>query len=272
MKKLLIIGASGLVGKALVEECRDSYDVYGTYATRPLTLPGDKQFQLEISDLNKMREMMQTLRPDCIISCIRGEFDQQLEFHRELAKEIESTDSVLYYFSTANVFDGDFTKHHSEADHPNAASPYGKFKIDCETMLAKRLQESAVLIRIPQIWGKKSPRMDGIKAGIEKGTIDAYSNLECNHLSDERLAKQVTYIMVHELKGVFHLGAVDMMSHDRFIEELVTRLTDKEIKLTPHMLEDSPDTYHFGLKSIRNDLPDHLLKTNKEIIAELVSS
>ncbi|WP_299739234.1 hypothetical protein [uncultured Rossellomorea sp.] len=47
MRKLLLFGASGLVGKALVEECKDSFDVFGTYATRPVDLPEEKQFQLE---------------------------------------------------------------------------------------------------------------------------------------------------------------------------------------------------------------------------------
>jgi dTDP-4-dehydrorhamnose reductase len=271
MRKLLVFGASGLVGKALVEECKDSFDVYGTYATSPVDLPEEKQFQLEISDMDKMKEIVQSIKPDSIISCLRGDFDQQLEFHRELALEIENTESVLYYFSTANVFDGDFTKHHSEEDTPNAASPYGQFKIECENMLQEVLKERAVMIRIPQIWGKKSPRLDQIRSGIENNSIDVYSNLECNHLTDELLAKQLKYIILHKLKGVFHLGAVDMMTQDTFIEKLVSSLTDKEIKFHYRLLQDTPDTYYFGLKSIRNDLPESLLKTNKEMIAELVN-
>jgi dTDP-4-dehydrorhamnose reductase len=272
LRKLLVFGASGLVGKALVEECKGSFDVYGTYATRPVDLPEEKQFQLEISDMDKMKEIVHSIKPDSIISCLRGDFDQQLEFHRELALEIENTESVLYYFSTANVFDADFTKHHSEEDIPNAASPYGQFKIECENMLQEVLKERAVMIQIPQIWGKKSPRLDQIRSGIENNSIDVYSNLECNHLTDEFLAKQLKYIILHKLSGVFHFGAVDMMSQNRFIEELVSTLTDKEIKFHYRLLQDTPDTYYFGLKSIRNDLPESLLKTNSEMIANVVGS
>lgn len=272
MKKLLLFGASGLVGKALVEECKDSFDVYGTYATRSVDLPEEKQFQLEISDMDKMKEIVQSIKPDSIISCLRGDFDQQLAFHRELALEIENTESVLYYFSTANVFDGDFTKHHSEEDSPNAASPYGQFKMECENMLQEVLKERAVMIRIPQIWGKKSPRLDQIRSGIEKNSIDVYSNLECNHLTDEFLAKQLKYIILHKLTGIFHLGAIDMMTQDTFIKELVSSLTDKEINFHYRLLQDTPDTYYFGLKSIRNDLPESLLKTNRDMIANVVGS
>ncbi|MGM0752623.1 MAG: sugar nucleotide-binding protein [Bacillota bacterium] len=271
MRKLLVFGASGLVGKALVEECKNSFDVFGTYATRPVDLPVEKQFQLEISDMDKMKEIVQSIKPDRIVSCLRGDFNQQLEFHRELSLEIENTESVLYYFSTANVFDGDFTKHHSEKDTPNAASPYGQFKIECENMLQEVLKERAVMIRIPQIWGKKSPRLDQIRSGIENNSLDVYSNLECNHLTDELLAKQLKYIILQKLTGVFHLGAIDMMTQDIFIEKLVSSLTDKEIKYHYRLLQDIPDTYYFGLKSIRNDLPGSLLKTNREMIDDIVS-
>jgi dTDP-4-dehydrorhamnose reductase len=63
MRKLLVFGTSGLVGKALVEECKDSFDIYGTYATRPVDLPEEKQFQLEISDMDKMKEIVQPSSP-----------------------------------------------------------------------------------------------------------------------------------------------------------------------------------------------------------------
>ncbi|MDX8344942.1 sugar nucleotide-binding protein [Rossellomorea sp. YZS02] len=270
MKKLLLLGASGLVGKALVKECGDSFDVYGTYATRPLDLPGDKQYQLDISDKEKMKGVIQDIKPHVIISCLRGDFDQQLEFHRELAKEIEHTESTLYYFSTANVFDGDFTRHHAEEDKPNAASPYGKFKVECENLLQELLQERAVTIRIPQIWGRNSPRLDQIKSGIKEGSMDVYSNLECNHLTDEWLAKQLKYIILHERKGIFHLGAVDMMTQAQFVEELVGCLTNKDITFHDCLLEDKPETFYFGLKSIRKDLPEHLVKTNREFIRDLL--
>lgn len=186
-----------------------------------LELPERNQYQLEIGEIDKMKNIIQSIKPNLIISCLRGDFEQQLLFHKELALEIENTRTTLYFFSTANVFDGDFTKHHTELDTPLAASPYGAFKIDCENTLQEILNERAVIIRIPQIWGRKSPRIDHIKSGIENNQIDVYSNLECNNLSDVLLARQLKYIMLNKLNGTFHLGTVDMMSHEHFIKELV---------------------------------------------------
>jgi hypothetical protein len=33
LKKVLIMGASGLVGRAIIEEFKEVYDLYGTYAS-----------------------------------------------------------------------------------------------------------------------------------------------------------------------------------------------------------------------------------------------
>ena len=271
MRKLLIIGASGLVGKALGEECKDQFDIYGTYSTRPTDLPEDKQYQLEMSEIEKVTDILQSIGPDAIVSCVRGDFDQQLEFHRKLALEVANTNCIVYYVSTANVFDADFTKHHTEIDTPKASSPYGQFKIACETLLQQALKDHAVIIRIPQVWGRQSPRLDSIKLGIEKNEIEVYSNLECNHLSDVLLARQLKYILHHKHTGIFHLGAVDMLPHDRFIQQLVMNLTDKEIPFTYQLLQQPPATYYFGLKSVRNDMPKSLLKMNTDVIADLVN-
>lgn len=270
MKKLLILGASGLVGKALAEECKDGFEVYGTSSSSALNLPEANQYRLQLNEIDKMKDLVETIKPDAVISCLRGDFDQQLIFHQELALKLEHTGSILYYFSTANVFDGDFSQHHSELDIPNATSPYGKFKINCESMLQEILKEHAVILRIPQIWGTSSPRMDSIKAGIENNQVDVYSNLECNNLSDKTLAKQVNYIIENKLNGIFHLGSVDMMSHEQFIEKLARSLTSRELHFAPSLFQQIADTCYFGLESYRNDLPEGLHKTNTEIISELV--
>ena len=83
MHKILILGASGLVGRALVDEFIDEFDLYGTYFSSLTSLPNDMQFQLEVQQLEKLKGIIRTIEPDIVISCIRGEFDQQLKFHEE---------------------------------------------------------------------------------------------------------------------------------------------------------------------------------------------
>ncbi|WP_310200691.1 sugar nucleotide-binding protein [Neobacillus niacini] len=271
VEKVLILGASGLVGKALIEELKDGFDLFGTYSSSLTNLPNEKQFQLEVQQIDKLKEILNSIQPDIVISCLRGEFDQQLKFHNELALELVNTKSRVYYVSTTNVFDGDFSKPHLETDIPIAESDYGKYKIDCENMLNDILGERAMIIRIPAIWGKDSPRWKLIKESIkDHKVIDVYSNLVCNNLLDIQLSRQLRFIIENGLKGIFHLGSVDMHTQSEFFEQILSNFGGKNDLLRDSSFQDDSQIYYFTLTTNRNDIPDFLQCTNKEIISYLL--
>lgn len=271
MEKILLLGASGLVGRALIKEYKDKFDLYGTYATTLTDLPLNKQFQLELTQTEELREILQSIKPDIVISCLRGDFEQQLQFHKEMAEELRKINSKLYYFSTTNVFDGDLSKPHIETDVPIAESEYGKFKIECENMLTDILAERVRIIRIPAIWGKDSPRWTSIKQSIQNAkVIDVYSNLKCNNLLDTQLAKQLRFIIENNLQGIFHLGSIDMMTQSEFYEQIIIKSGSRSDLLRHNYYLDSSNTYYFALKSIREDISESLRSTNKDIISYLL--
>lgn len=271
MEKVLILGASGLVGRALIDELKDGYDLYGTYGSSVTSLSDDKQFQLKVQQIDNLKEIIRSIKPDIVISCLRGDFDQQLKFHEELAMELRNKSSRVYYFSTTNVFDGNFSRPHTETDIPISESDYGNFKIESENMLKEILNERVMIIRIPAIWGKDSPRWNSIKESIKNNkVIDVYSNLVCNNLLDVLLAKQMRFIIENKLKGIFHLGSVDMMTQGQFYEKIISKLGSKKSILQYHLFQDNADTCYFTLKSNRNDIPMSLQSTNKDIITYLL--
>lgn len=272
MQKVLILGASGLVGKALIEEMKDVFELYGTYYSSSVTnLPKDQQSKLDVHEVAKLKELMRFINPDAVVSCLRGDFDKQLELHTELASELKTSKTRVYYFSTANVFDGDYSRHHSETDAPFAESDYGKFKINCEDALKENLDDRAVIIRIPTIWGKNSPRMNLIRESIKNNqTIDVYSDLECNNLLDTQLAKQLRFIIENQLTGTIHLGSVDMMTHGEFFEKIVNALSPERSILKFKLSNEAGNTLYWGLTSSRNDIPDYLRTTNQQTISYLL--
>lgn len=271
MEKVLILGASGLVGRALLDEFKDRFDLYGTYSTSLTSLPYEKQFHLEVQQIDKLKEIIQLIKPDIVISCLRGDFEQQFKLHKGLALELQNTSSHVYYFSTTNVFDGDFSLPHTETDIPISESDYGRFKISCENMLKETLDERVLIIRIPAIWGKNSPRLNFIKESIKNNKmIDVYSNLVCNNLLDVQLAKQLRFIIENKIKGIVHLGSIDTQTQAQFFEQVLRKLTNDKSILRYQSYQDKDVTYYFQLTSNREDLPDYLHTTNKDIIDYLV--
>jgi len=271
MQKVLILGASGLVGKAIIDEFKNGFDLYGTYSSSYTSLSDDKQYKLDVQQIDELKEMIRSIEPDIVISCLRGEYDWQYRFHKELAMELAHSNSRLYYFSTTNVFDGDFSSPHIETDVPIAESDYGKFKIDCENMLQELLNERAMIVRIPAIWGKDSPRWNNIKDSIENNKeIEVYSNLVCNNLLDVSLAKQLRFMIEKELKGIFHLGSVDKMTQGQFYERILSQLGRDKSLLRDRLYEDKEEVFYFQLCSNRDDLFGALQCTNDEIISYLL--
>lgn len=52
MKKILVIGASGSLGKGVIKELKDKYIITGTYTTRPFSLDGVISEKLDITNNN----------------------------------------------------------------------------------------------------------------------------------------------------------------------------------------------------------------------------
>lgn len=271
MQKILILGASSLVGKALINEFTKDFDLYGTYFSSSTSLPNDKQFQLDVQQMDTLKEIIGTVNPDTVISCLRGDFHQQLKLHNELAVELRNKNSRVYYISTTNVFDGDLSRSHVETDAPIAESDYGKFKMECENMLRGILDERVIIVRIPAIWGKDSPRLKLIKESIKDNkVINVYSNLVCNNLSDVHLAKQFRYMIENDSRGVFHLGSTDEMTQSQFYEKIINKLECDKSILQYQLYQDKLDTFYFRITSNREDIPGSIQSTNQEIIDYLV--
>jgi|GEM_PF-5419146 len=61
-----------------------------------------------------------------------------------------------------------------------------------------------------------------------------------------------------------------MMIHQQFIEELVKKLTDKKVELNVKSIPNVTGICHFGLTSVRHDIPANLQLTNQELIDYLI--
>ena len=136
-------------------------------------------------------------------------------------------------------------------------------------MLQQLLGDRAIIIRIPGIWGKDSPRFNTLLTHVETNEpIKAYQNLECSFLWDVQLAEQLRFVLKNELRGTIHLTAEDKVIESQFYEQLLKKLSSNiPIQYTDY--QDQEKLYYFGLDSIRNDLPPTLKMKNKDLLTYL---
>lgn len=266
MEKILILGGSGLIGKALINELNkcNKFEIYETYFEHPMSLNQDRSFKLDIGNVHNIDDILETLKPQKIISCLRGDFDQQLILHKQAAEYLMKTGGKLYFFSTTNVFDNDLSRPHYEDDFPCSCTDYGQYKIECEKIITETLQDRACILRIPQVWGKDSPRMKHmIELLTDNKEVVVYPELFLNSNTDVMIAKQTTYILNHNLSRIFHLAAEDTINSKDFYYKLIKELGFNHAKLN----ENFEESGYFALLSKRScEFTSDLRVTNQTVI------
>lgn len=271
MNKILILGGSGLVGKALIGEMNkyNEFEVYATYHKNPAPLNENRNFKLNIEDVNSMNNLLDTVKPQSIISCLRGDFDKQLTLHTSIIEYLRETGGRLYFCSTTNVFDNDFSRPHYEDDIPDSQTDYGKYKIECEKRIMEALHDNACILRLPQVWGKDSPRMKQLIKSIKGNEkVVVYPELFHNTITDVMIARKIVYIMQHDLNGIFHIVSEDTVNYKDFFSKLIKRLGFYNF-----VLEESFDERgYFALLSKRCDeFPEELRLNNESVINYLAN-
>lgn len=253
--KVLVLGASGLAGSAIMRALQEEgHTVSGT--CRAPSGGGAAMLPFDLSEPQSIVPLLEQVRPDAVVSCLRGDFALQLEAHALLADVLRRENGTLVYLSTANVFDGDLSRPHYEGDAVCSDSTYGQFKIACEGLLRDRLGQDCVILRPPEIWGRSCPRLDSLLERTRAGTpIQTYENLSVNYTTDIQIARWTAFVLAHGLRGVFHVGTVDTSDYTAFLDRLAEGLG------LPRPV------YHVG----RNDTPAYqaVLPGRNEIPEEL---
>jgi dTDP-4-dehydrorhamnose reductase len=264
MHKILILGGSGLVGRAVYHEFKanKNYELYTTYFSNPIDM--ENSFKMDIGDTENFIDLLDSVKPDIVISCLRGDFLQQLKLHIVTAEYLRENNGLLYFCSTTNVFDNDLSRSHFEDDTPDSQTDYGQYKAECEKRLTEILQNNAIILRLPQIWGRNCPRLDKLLHSLDNNeNITVYPKLFLNTITDEMIAGKMSYIIEHNMRGIFHLVAEDVINYKEFYLNLIMALgyTKANIK------EDFDEAGYFSLLSKRSgEFTEDLIYTNKMVI------
>lgn len=265
MKSILILGASGTVGSAVFKQLsRDrNSKIAGTcFSAVQENNSALIRFSVEFPD--DICSILKHVRPDVVISSLRGDYDKQLITHENVAKYLMTDGGRLIYLSTANVFDGSCDYPHYEEDARISVSDYGRFKIQCEDLLRNRMGSRAILLRLPFVWGRNSPRLQQVTAGCETGQLEVYTDFSSNHVSDIQIAETIQWIINENKNGIFHVGTSDVIGYQNFIEQVIAAMGMKRPEFA---FEESPGV--MAVLSSRKDIPDMLKWNSRKLIRYL---
>lgn len=264
-KRILILGGSGFLGQALYRELCNYFDTYATYWSSRKRFEGNRQFLRYDLLEDELNPLLREVRPDIVISALRGDFEAQVQAHADLVAYTAERDVKLLFLSSANVFDA-YSKFPSyELDKTLSESIYGRLKIKIENMLLRMPPEKMAILRLPMVFGNTSPRAREIKEALALGeAIEVFPNLIMNVTTDDKLSQQVHYIINRDLHGIFHLGSTDLVHHEDFIKEICGHLSPRK-PLLKRVFTTNAERYLAVLPK-HNALPANLQLRYQEVI------
>ncbi len=230
MERLLITGASGLLGANLVLASTEEYGVIALYYRHAIELAGVQSISADLSQPGIAKELFDRYKPDWVIHTAADTSIDELEsnpkrafrMNRDMAANVaeaaQEIGAKMVHISTDAVFDGREGSYR-EGDPTEPVNVYGKSKLAGEQAVQAICPE-ALIIRTNIFGWNAQPKsslaewfINNLMQGIPcKGFVDVYFNpLLVNHLwvIINRLIKS-------DLRGVFHVGSDQCISKFEF--------------------------------------------------------
>jgi dTDP-4-dehydrorhamnose reductase len=219
MKKLLIIGGSGLVGSTLIKYARNIFDIHITINKTESSFVDIPNTKIDlIANKSKITNLIKRVHPDVVVhtashsSVDLCETDKNLadllhvDITKDIAKSCSLINSKLIYFSTDAVFEGETNKKYVESDIPNPINHYGKTKLKAENIILNHSPRN-VILRPAVIygWHKKSRFTNWIIESLLSGkSVDPHVDQFNTPTLVDDLAKSIILIIEKDICGLFH--------------------------------------------------------------------
>ena len=247
MKKILITGCNGQLGRALNQRFADRTD---------LELVNTDVEQLDITDIDKVLELTEQVKPYAIINCAAHTGVDACETQEELAYRINAIGprnlsiaatrygAKMMQISTDYIFSGNADKPYIEFDAPGPQGVYGRTKLAGENFV-KEFSKEYFILRTAWLYGDgKNFVKTMLRLSETNDTVRVVGDQFGTPTSAKELAKAIDYLLLTDNFGVFHATCEGECSWADFTEEIF-RLAGKSTKVSRITTEE------FGAKAPR---------------------
>jgi dTDP-4-dehydrorhamnose reductase len=222
--KALILGASGLLGQALMREWRED------------EVTGLSVEDVDIRDAARVREIVEKERPAWIILAAAYTDVDGCESHQDLAFGVNRDGAAhvataarqvganLLFLSSDYVFDGTKVAPYEVGDERNPQSVYGRTKAEAEVQLLD-LMPQCCIVRTAWLFGKGGKCFPDtiLRAAATRPLLEVVSDQRGCPTYSQDLARAIVQLCHRGASGIVHLTNAGSCSWFEFAREIIRR-------------------------------------------------
>jgi dTDP-4-dehydrorhamnose reductase len=251
--KLLITGASGLLGINLALEAMRAHEVIGMDRGKLKSAP----FSIVKADLlhrDAIDSVINSVRPDWLINCAAlanleaCEKDPDrarvinAEIPGELANICAKSDIRFAQISTDAVFDGTREGSYTEDDEPNPQGVYSQTKLDGERAV-QEANPQAIIARVNffgwSLSGRRSLAEFFVNNLSEGKNVSGFTNVIFCPMLVNDTSRLLLMMLQKNLSGLYHVVGAQAMSKYQFGVEVARKFGLRESLISPQSVERS---------------------------------
>ena len=264
--KILLLGL-GFLGEEICNEAlKRNCDVEKTRLHK-----SDGVIQLDINNHGKVKNLIESQKPEIVINCISRNDIDNLEKNPKLATDVnvtgpkiiaetcEKIGSKLIHISTDSVFDGK-NGMYSEDEKPNPINVYSKSKLDGENEI-KKMCKNYVIVRTNFFGINKFGKylLNDILTKLKNNEkIQGFKDVIFTPLSTKNLSQQIMDVSFSDYRGILNLSANKPISKLEFCNILAEKLNFKNFNI----IEETTDNFNYIAKRPKNTSLDNSLSVS----------
>ena len=251
--KLLITGASGLLGINLALEAMREHDVIGVDRGKLKSAPF-KVIEADLANRGSINAVIDATRPDWLINCAALASLEMCEkdpiqartlntdLPGELAAACAKRNIRFVHISTDSVFDGTKDGSYTEEDEPSPPGVYSQTKLDGERAV-QNLKPQAVLARVNfygwSLGGRRSLGEFFVNSLSEEENVNGFTDVIFCPILVNDTARLLLEMLQKNLSGLYHVVGAQPMSKYQFGMEIARRFGLREDLISPRSVEDA---------------------------------
>ena len=251
--KLIIAGASGLLGINLAMEAMRDHEIVGVDRGKLKSTPFPV-VKANFYDQHVFRPTLTNFQPDWVINCAALTNLEECEKYpgqakilninlaRDLAEDCAERNIKFIHLSTDAIFDGTKQGAYTEQDEPNPQSIYARTKLDGERAVQEAYPQ-ATIARVNffgwSLSGRRSLAEFFFNNLSEGRNVNGFTDVIFCPMWVTHLSRILITILENNLSGLYHVVGSQAINKYQFGLEVARRFGLQENLILPLSVEDS---------------------------------